>query len=1179
MGEGQYMTPRSMKVVLAVFILLASMLFIPLSGAHDNLENTGSAPGIVESATPIHAKKAPDPFTISQRSQSRAINETELMGWTTTPPTIDGVMNVNEWKDAAIYKIGTNPTNNVDMYIMFNETQIFVAVEATTDVTEDTADPSGTQLVNPQGDYFAISFDGEPDGKITYQAILNAQGNPWPGEWPLTGVGGGGDCVDRGAITSGGTKRTAGFWNVHPNGNTNTLFIWEPGDGPNAGTGEPYDYINTTFNTHRYYEYSIPFNGTGDELNLTLGDTVNLVVLVNDGKGGSGAQLIGRMPGNASSISGPPYQTFQLNGKPTAIIEAISPTLYLRGSTVSFDGSSSSDVDGMISAHEWDFNYDGATFVPMASGPTSQYTFNTAGTYTVALRVTDDAGGTVIDTVELTIMNEALPPEISNVTPTSDPAIDESDSITFELEYGDPNLGVDDEQLTITWLLNGNVVKTENATEAGSTSFLFESDFTGEFSSGTYNVKFVVNDSYDAAGLHTTGSMEAVQEWVLTVNNINRGPVIESHTPENLQYITDEETKVEFEITISDPDDDTVKISWYLDEEIVEGATQTTFSILDQPDYLYSGLHTVAVKITDTGEPPISDEVMWTIQVTDVNRFPAIKSSSPTGDVTIREGESEVFQITATDPDTADTLTYKWYIDDSEQIETSDRFIFEADYDDAVGADIELKVTVSDGKDGFVEKIWTISIEDVDRPPVAGIVSPGEGSEFLLSETITFDASRTTDPDGDEITITWNFGDDTGDKTGSIVKHAYILDDGAFTVTATITTKHEGQYYSQPHTINITIKAARIKMTGIVAEPDTGYNGDKITITATFTNEGTIDASDVSAVFLLNGVTLKTVFIGDFAPGETKSASYEWKATTGTYRFIAEIPGSAHDDHTIISVDGLESNTVTIQQKPGGIGNLGEEGGWLIYLIIVILVVCIIGGVVAFAARKKKKEAPEAAEEEAAPAQPQPPAEPAPPPAAPEPQPQPGPVPAPSTPAPQPQPATPAASSPFRQRVAKRAEPKQARKFADPTGITPELAQMAADEGICPCCGDDVEPDWKICMICGYKLVQTKPLAKPGLPPKPAEPTPAPEPAEPEPPKAPEPAPAPVPTPKEDGWTKCPSCGEDVESSWLKCPMCGALVSGKEKPAPAPSTGKCPNCNEEIEPGWSECPMCKHKLK
>ena len=75
------------------------------------------------------------------------------------------------------------------------------------------------------------------------------------------------------------------------------------------------------------------------------------------------------------------------NIPPTAVIAA-SATSGAAPLAVTFNGSGSTDPDGTISSYAWNFG-DGTT----ASGSVATKTFNTAGTYTVTLTVTDNRGG------------------------------------------------------------------------------------------------------------------------------------------------------------------------------------------------------------------------------------------------------------------------------------------------------------------------------------------------------------------------------------------------------------------------------------------------------------------------------------------------------------------------------------------------------------------------------------------------------------------------------------------------------------------------------------------------------------------------------------------------------------------------------------------------------------------
>ncbi|WP_223669947.1 S8 family serine peptidase [Kangiella shandongensis] len=74
----------------------------------------------------------------------------------------------------------------------------------------------------------------------------------------------------------------------------------------------------------------------------------------------------------------------------------------------SFDGSSSSDSDGSIASYSWDFG-DGNT----ATGSNPSHTFAAAGTYTVSLTVTDDAGATDTTTQDVTVSDGSTGADLS----------------------------------------------------------------------------------------------------------------------------------------------------------------------------------------------------------------------------------------------------------------------------------------------------------------------------------------------------------------------------------------------------------------------------------------------------------------------------------------------------------------------------------------------------------------------------------------------------------------------------------------------------------------------------------------------------------------------------------------------------------------------------------------------
>ena len=73
-----------------------------------------------------------------------------------------------------------------------------------------------------------------------------------------------------------------------------------------------------------------------------------------------------------------------------------------QGLTASFDGSGSSDSDGVLTTYDWDFG-DGRG----GGGETPQHEYTVAGTYSVILTVTDDSGASSSSTRQVTVRKES----------------------------------------------------------------------------------------------------------------------------------------------------------------------------------------------------------------------------------------------------------------------------------------------------------------------------------------------------------------------------------------------------------------------------------------------------------------------------------------------------------------------------------------------------------------------------------------------------------------------------------------------------------------------------------------------------------------------------------------------------------------------------------------------------
>jgi PKD repeat protein len=98
------------------------------------------------------------------------------------------------------------------------------------------------------------------------------------------------------------------------------------------------------------------------------------------------------------AINGFTTPTPPSNTPPTA-----SFTAQCTGLSCNFNGSASSDVDGTIASHTWEFG-DGST----GTGASASHTYTSGGTYNVELTVTDDDGATGISIQSLTLSTITL---------------------------------------------------------------------------------------------------------------------------------------------------------------------------------------------------------------------------------------------------------------------------------------------------------------------------------------------------------------------------------------------------------------------------------------------------------------------------------------------------------------------------------------------------------------------------------------------------------------------------------------------------------------------------------------------------------------------------------------------------------------------------------------------------
>jgi hypothetical protein len=187
---------------------------------------------------------------------------------------------------------------------------------------------------------------------------------------------------------------------------------------------------------------------------------------------------------------------------------------------------------------------------------------------------------------------------------------------------------------------------------------------------------------------------------------------------------------------------------------LVDGLVNTTILAVDE----------LTVEVVNGHAPPPLSAVFW----------------PPSGTtVSVAENSRSDFWANASSQEAGIT----WFVDgELREGEIFSRFIFHANF--TMAGPHNVTAIVSDGN-RTLSRTWDVTVENMDRPPVAGVLTPLGGTTALTGEPILFNASASADPDPeDRLNYTWDMGDGTR-LFGLEVLHEYSRA-GNYTVTLTV---------------------------------------------------------------------------------------------------------------------------------------------------------------------------------------------------------------------------------------------------------------------------------------------------------------------------------------------------------------------------------------------------------
>jgi hypothetical protein len=407
------------------------------------------------------------------------------------------------------------------------------------------------------------------------------------------------------------------------------------------------------------------------------------------------------------------------------------------GTLITLDGSASSDPDNDALTYAW----------TQSSGPPVQLdlTDPVHPTFTAPEVMPGGAGlvfQLVVNDGQLSSTPDSVTITVENV---NKPPVAKAGSNQGVLEYafvtldGSASSDPDNDPLSYEWAqLSGQDVSLDLSDPVHPTFTAPEVMPPGE----TLEFELIVND----------GQLDSAPAWVsIAVGNINQGPTADAG---GAQTVNEGDLVTLDGSLSSDPDLDVLAYHWIQTSgpQVVLSGSETVQPTFIAPEVMPAGATLEFQLIVDDGEfYSAADSV--TITVMNVNQTPIADAGA---NQTVYEGDLVALDGSGSgDPD-YDALSYAWTQPSGPavQLDLTDPVhpTFTAPEVMPGGADLVFQLVVNDGHLSSAADSVTISVQNVNKPPVAFAGAAQTVDEGTL---VTLDGSGSSDPDGDVLTYLW----------------------------------------------------------------------------------------------------------------------------------------------------------------------------------------------------------------------------------------------------------------------------------------------------------------------------------------------------------------------------------------------------------------------------------------
>ena len=403
------------------------------------------------------------------------------------------------------------------------------------------------------------------------------------------------------------------------------------------------------------------------------------------------------------------------------------------GSSVTLDGSASSDAEKSALTYKWDFVSRPAGSSAVLAGATSakpSFTADVSGTYTISLVVNDGKANSALVTVNVFASQ-------TNALPTARIVASQNALVGARVVLdGSSSSDTNNDPLTFKWTLASKPVGSTAAltTTSGPTPS-FVADVAG-----VYVASLVVNDGKADSG--------SVAVSVIAASG-NLAPVADAGVPQNVTV----GTKVTLDGTASsDPNNDFITYKWLLTTKPANSNASLSNLTVAKPTFTadVAGVYVVALQVNDG---KLDSLVVTNVVTASVANSKPVANAGSNQNVNLNS-EVTLDASRSSDAD-YDALSYEWIMV-AKPAGSSANLSSSSSPKPTFMADKEgtylFSLMVYDGKIYSALVTTTVNVTLANAAPIA---NAGPNQNVVVGKSVTLDATGSTDANKDTLSYSW----------------------------------------------------------------------------------------------------------------------------------------------------------------------------------------------------------------------------------------------------------------------------------------------------------------------------------------------------------------------------------------------------------------------------------------